>query len=106
MKRHNGQHTVIVVPKAPTEKVLSEVHGNILFGHEGQYKPKNGSFNPTGGQAWMNKSINTKGNVTNVKEQKKTFDQLQTYHTFQCQIKGSTWICLDHSRHQEVVKST
>jgi hypothetical protein len=38
IKRHHGQHTVIVVPKTLTERILSEVHGNILYGHEGQYK--------------------------------------------------------------------
>ncbi len=38
--RHHGQHTVIVVPKSLTERILSEVHGNVLYGHEGQYKTK------------------------------------------------------------------
>jgi hypothetical protein len=40
IKRQNGQHTMIVVPKALAESLLSEVHGNILHGHEGQYKTK------------------------------------------------------------------
>jgi hypothetical protein len=38
--RHHGQHTVIVVPKTLSERILSEVHGNVLYGHEGQYKTK------------------------------------------------------------------
>jgi hypothetical protein len=31
IKRHNGQHKVIVVPKALTEKLLSKVHGNTFM---------------------------------------------------------------------------
>jgi hypothetical protein len=38
--RHHGQHTVVVVLKTLTEKLLTEVHGNVLYGHEGQYKTK------------------------------------------------------------------
>jgi hypothetical protein len=53
--RHNGQHTVIVVPKALTERLLSEVHGNVHYGQEGQYKTKERLFNHTGGQEWMEK---------------------------------------------------
>ncbi len=56
--RHHGQHTVILVPKTLTEKLLSEVHGNVLYGDEGHTKPKKGLSNPTGGQVWMVKSIN------------------------------------------------
>jgi hypothetical protein len=38
--RHHGQHTVIEVPKALIERILSEVHGNVLYDHEGKYKTK------------------------------------------------------------------
>jgi hypothetical protein len=57
--RHHGQHTVVVVPKALTEKLLTEVHGNVLYGMKDNTKSKIGSFNPTGGRVWMVKSINT-----------------------------------------------
>jgi transposase InsO family protein len=38
--RHGGQHTVIVLPKSLTQKLIKEVHGNVMYGHEGQYKTK------------------------------------------------------------------
>ena len=31
---------MIVIPKSLTERLLAEVHGNILYGHEDQYKTK------------------------------------------------------------------
>ncbi len=30
IKRHNGQHTVVVTPKALTQRLFSEVHGNAM----------------------------------------------------------------------------
>ena len=38
--RHGGQHTVIVLPNSLTKKLIKEVHGNVMYGHEGQYKTK------------------------------------------------------------------
>ena len=38
--RHGGQHTVIVLPRSLTQKLIEEVHGNVMYGHEGQYKTK------------------------------------------------------------------
>ena len=38
--RHGGQHTVIVLPNSLTQKLIKEVHGNVMYGHEGQYKTK------------------------------------------------------------------
>jgi hypothetical protein len=32
---HGGQHSVVVTPKTITDKIIKEVHGNILYGHEG-----------------------------------------------------------------------
>ena len=29
-----------MVPRAITEQLISEVHGNIMYGHEGQFKTK------------------------------------------------------------------
>jgi hypothetical protein len=40
IKRHNGQHTVVVATKALTQRLLSEVHGNALYGHEGNTEQK------------------------------------------------------------------
>ena len=31
---------MVVTPQALTERLLTEVHGNVLYGHEGQYKTK------------------------------------------------------------------
>ena len=38
--RNNIQNTVIVIPKSITEQLITEVHGNIMYGHEGQFKTK------------------------------------------------------------------
>ena len=40
IERHGGQHTVIILPKSLTQKLVKEVHGNVMYGHEGQYKTK------------------------------------------------------------------
>ena len=34
------KNTVIMVPKAITNQLISEVHGNVMYGHEGQFKTK------------------------------------------------------------------
>jgi hypothetical protein len=39
INRHSGQNTK-VTPKALIERLLSEVHGYALFGHESQDKTK------------------------------------------------------------------
>jgi hypothetical protein len=38
--RYGTQTTVIVVPASIVKQLMSEVHGNIMYGHEGQYKTK------------------------------------------------------------------
>ena len=38
--RNGTQTTVIVVPASIVKQLMSEVHGNIMYGHEGQYKTK------------------------------------------------------------------
>jgi hypothetical protein len=110
IKRHHGQHTGIVVPKALTERLLSEVHGNIFYGHEGQYKTKERliqSYWWPGMDGHINKHLRE---CHKCQRTKKDIGQPQTsHHPFpnaQCQIKWSTRICLDHSKRQEVGKST
>ena len=31
---------MIVVPKSNTNQLITEVHGNVMYGHEGQFKTK------------------------------------------------------------------
>jgi hypothetical protein len=40
INRHGSHHTMVVTPQALTEMLLIEVHINVLFGHEGQNKPR------------------------------------------------------------------
>ena len=40
LDRNGTQTTVIVVPSAIVKQLMAEVHGNIMYGHEGQYKTK------------------------------------------------------------------
>ena len=40
IERNGSKNTVIMVPKSITNQLISEVHGNIMYGHEGQFKTK------------------------------------------------------------------
>ena len=40
LDRNGSQSTVIVIPASIVKQLISEVHGNIMYGHEGQYKTK------------------------------------------------------------------
>ena len=40
IKRHGGAHNAIVLPLALTTQLIEEVHGNMMYGHEGQFKTK------------------------------------------------------------------
>ena len=40
IERHGSKNTVIMVPKAITNQLITEVHGNVMYGHEGQFKTK------------------------------------------------------------------
>ena len=40
IERHGAKNTVIMVPTAITEQLISEVHGNVMYGHERQFKTK------------------------------------------------------------------
>ena len=38
--RNGERQTVLVVPQTAVQKLLKNTHGNILYGHEGQFKTK------------------------------------------------------------------
>ena len=40
IERNSTRNTVIMVPKSLTNQLTSEVHGKVMYGHEGQFKTK------------------------------------------------------------------
>ena len=40
IERNGSKKTVIMVPKSITKQLIAEVHGNIMYRHEGQFKTK------------------------------------------------------------------
>jgi hypothetical protein len=44
--RHQEKRTVLVVPEAILQTLLEGIHGDMLYGHEGQFKTKERIMQP------------------------------------------------------------
>ncbi len=103
INRHNGQQTVVAKIKALTEQLLSEIHGNVLFSHEGQYKIKERLIQS---HWWQGMDANIIKHLKKCDKFQKTSKDKRPTTKFSCSIKESTWICFDHSKLSEVARST
>ena len=101
IERHGSKNTVIMVPKAITNQLIKEVHGNVMYGHEGQFKTKERilqSYWWPGMDQHINDHLRQCETCQKTKKEKRATTQIlcHLYHSVPCPTKGYIWICLVH----------